>query len=78
MLNKKTLSLEEAELIVNAALAKSKELGIGSVICVCDSSGWPIIVKRPLGLPRHEGRRVSAYTVLHQYVVKAEDLLNFG
>ena len=47
MLNKKTLSLEEAELIVNAALAKSKELGIGSVICVCDSSGWPIVVKRP-------------------------------
>jgi hypothetical protein len=37
MLNKKTLSLEEAELIVNANLAKSKELGIGSVICVCDS-----------------------------------------
>lgn len=47
MLDKRTLSMEEAELIVDAALTKAKELGVGSVICVTDSSGWPIVIKRP-------------------------------
>lgn len=47
MLDKRTLSMEEADLIVDAALSKAKELGVGSVICVTDSSGWPIVIKRP-------------------------------
>jgi uncharacterized protein GlcG (DUF336 family) len=41
------LSLEEAELGVDAALARAAELGVGSVVCVCDAAGWPIVVKRP-------------------------------
>jgi uncharacterized protein GlcG (DUF336 family) len=41
------LSMEEAELMVDAALAKASELGVGSVICVSDAGGWPIVIKRP-------------------------------
>ena len=47
MIHVHRLSLEEAELAVDAALAKADELGVGSVICVCDAAGWPIVVKRP-------------------------------
>ena len=39
--------MDEAELIVDAALATAKELDVGSVICVCDAGGWPIVIKRP-------------------------------
>ncbi len=41
------LTLEEAELMIDAALAKGVELGVGSVICVSDAGGWPIAIKRP-------------------------------
>jgi uncharacterized protein GlcG (DUF336 family) len=41
------LSMEEAEIVVDAALAKAAEYGIASVIAVCDNAGWPIVVKRP-------------------------------
>jgi len=41
------LSLDEAELAVDAALAKAAELGIGSVVAVVDAAGWPLCVKRP-------------------------------
>ena len=37
MITSHRLSLEEAELAVDAALAKAAELGVGSVVCVCDS-----------------------------------------
>jgi len=46
MIASQRLSLEEAELAVNAALAKGAELGVGSVVCVSDAAGWPIVVKR--------------------------------
>jgi uncharacterized protein GlcG (DUF336 family) len=41
------LTMEEAEIAVDAALAKAAELGVGSVICVSDAAGWPIVIKRP-------------------------------
>jgi uncharacterized protein GlcG (DUF336 family) len=41
------LSLAEAELVANAAIAKAAELNVGSVVAVCDNAGWPIVVKRP-------------------------------
>jgi len=47
MIQSNRLSMEEAELAVDAALAKAKELGVGSVIAVVDAAGWPIVVKRP-------------------------------
>ena len=47
MITSHRLSLEEAEMAVDAALAKAVELGVGSVVCVCDAAGWPIAIKRP-------------------------------
>ena len=47
MIQSNRLSMEEAELAVDAALAKATELGVGSVIAVVDGAGWPIVVKRP-------------------------------
>ena len=47
MITSHRLSLEEAELAIDAALAKAVELGVGSVVCVCDAAGWPIAIKRP-------------------------------
>lgn len=47
MIEQRRLSMEEAEIAVDAALAEAANLGIGSVIAVCDAAGWPIVVKRP-------------------------------
>ncbi|HEX4980129.1 MAG TPA: heme-binding protein [Ilumatobacteraceae bacterium] len=47
MIQHNRLSLFEAELVADAAIAKADELGIGSVVAVCDNAGWPIVVKRP-------------------------------
>ena len=47
MITSHRLSLAEAEIAVDAALAKAAELGVGSVVCVCDAAGWPIAIKRP-------------------------------
>ena len=47
MIQSNRLSMEEAELAVDAALATAKELGVGSVIAVVDAAGWPIVIKRP-------------------------------
>ena len=47
MIQLNRLTMAEAELVVDAALAKAAELGIGSVVAVCDDAGWPIVVKRP-------------------------------
>jgi uncharacterized protein GlcG (DUF336 family) len=41
------LTMAEAELMVDAALATAKELNVGSVICVSDAGGWPLVIKRP-------------------------------
>ena len=41
------LTMAEAELAVDAALAKADELGVASVVCVSDAAGWPIVIKRP-------------------------------
>ena len=47
MLNIHRLSLAEAEIAVDAAVAKASQLGVGSVVVVCDNAGWPIVLKRP-------------------------------
>ncbi|MGD9705765.1 MAG: heme-binding protein [Acidimicrobiia bacterium] len=41
------LTLQEAEVAADAALATAKELGVGSVVCVSDAAGYPIVIKRP-------------------------------
>lgn len=46
MITKKVLSLAEAELIIDAARAKSEELDVKHVICVADDAGYPIALKR--------------------------------
>ncbi len=46
MLTKKTLSLAEAELVLDAAQKKSEEIGIAHVICVADNAGYPIALRR--------------------------------
>lgn len=46
MINKNVLSLAEAELLLNAAQAKSEELGGAHVICIADDAGYPIALRR--------------------------------
>ena len=46
MLTKKTLSLGEAELVLDAAQKKSEEIGVAHVICVADNAGYPIALRR--------------------------------
>ena len=43
------LELEEARLMVNAAVAKSKEIGVLESICVVDEGGFPIVLERMNG-----------------------------
>ena len=47
MIEQRRLSLEEAEIAADAALAEAANLKVGSVIAICDAAGWPIVVKRP-------------------------------
>jgi uncharacterized protein GlcG (DUF336 family) len=47
MITSRRLTLVEAELMVDAALDRAVELGVASVVCVCDAGGWPLVVKRP-------------------------------
>ena len=47
MIEQRRLSLAEAEIAADAALAEAASLQVGSVIAVCDNAGWPIVVKRP-------------------------------
>jgi uncharacterized protein GlcG (DUF336 family) len=44
-----TLTLDEAKLMLDAALATAQDLGVASVVCVSDAAGWPIAVHRPDG-----------------------------
>lgn len=40
------LEVEEARLMVNAAVAKSKEIGVKETVCVVDEGGFPILMER--------------------------------
>jgi uncharacterized protein GlcG (DUF336 family) len=46
MLTYQTLSLEEAEIALDAAQATAEELGVPEVLCVADASGYPIALRR--------------------------------
>jgi uncharacterized protein GlcG (DUF336 family) len=41
-----TLSLAEAELILDAAQEKAEEIGVPEVLCVADAAGYPIALRR--------------------------------
>jgi len=41
------LTMAEAQIAVDAAVATAAELGVGSVVCVSDAAGYPIVVNRP-------------------------------
>jgi uncharacterized protein GlcG (DUF336 family) len=42
----KTLSLAEANIILDAAQKKAEEIGVPHVLCVADSAGYPICLRR--------------------------------
>ena len=42
----KTLTLDEAHLILDAAQKKAEELGVPEVLCVADNAGYPIALRR--------------------------------
>lgn len=42
----KTLTLEEAELILDAAQKKAEEIKVPEVVCVSDNAGYPIALRR--------------------------------
>ena len=46
MITYKTLSLEEAELMLDGAQKKAAEMGVPEVLCVADSAGYPIALRR--------------------------------
>ena len=46
MITYQTLSLAEANLILDAAQKKAEEIGIPEVLCVADPAGYPIALRR--------------------------------
>src|SRR5438067_10830106 len=42
----RTLTLAEANLILDAAQARSQAIGVPHVLCVADSAGYPIALRR--------------------------------
>lgn len=46
MINKKVLSLSDAEFLLDRAQEKSEELGGMHVICIADDAGYPIALRR--------------------------------
>jgi len=46
MITYKTLSLAEANLILDASQKKAEELGVPEVLCVADAAGYPIALRR--------------------------------
>ncbi|MBW3663915.1 MAG: heme-binding protein [Actinobacteria bacterium] len=52
-----TLTLEEANLMLDAAQAKAEELGVPEVLCVADNAGYPIALRRL------EGGKVSSVAI---------------
>ncbi len=46
MLTYQTLSLAEAQLMLDAAQRRAEELGVPEVLCVADATGYPIALRR--------------------------------
>ena len=46
MLTYQTLTLAEAQLMLDAAQRKAEELGVPEVLCVADTAGYPIALRR--------------------------------
>ena len=46
MITYQTLSLAEANLILDACQKRAEEIGIPEVLCVADASGYPIALRR--------------------------------
>ncbi len=46
MITYQTLSLAEANLMLDAAQRKAEELGVPQVLCVADAAGYPIALRR--------------------------------
>ena len=46
MLSYKTLTLDEAHLILDAAQKTAEKLGVPEVLCVADNAGYPIALRR--------------------------------
>jgi len=46
MITYQTLSLADANLILDAAQKKAEEIGVPEVLCVADSAGYPIALRR--------------------------------
>ncbi|HEX3953627.1 MAG TPA: heme-binding protein [Stellaceae bacterium] len=46
MITIKTLSLAEAQVALDAAQAKAEEIGVPEVLCVADTAGYPIALRR--------------------------------
>lgn len=46
MLTLRTLTLAEANLILDAAQTESESLGVAHVLCVADNAGYPIALRR--------------------------------
>jgi uncharacterized protein GlcG (DUF336 family) len=42
----KTLTLAEANLVLDAAQAKAEALGVAHVLCIADNAGYPIALRR--------------------------------
>lgn len=42
----KTLTLEEAHIVLDAAQKKAEEIGVPHVLCVADNAGYPIALRR--------------------------------
>jgi uncharacterized protein GlcG (DUF336 family) len=46
MITYQTLSLAEANLMLDAAQRKAEEIGVPQVLCVADAAGYPIALRR--------------------------------
>ena len=49
MITVKRLTLEDARLILDAAEARAKAIGVAETMCVCDDGGHPIALHRMTG-----------------------------
>ena len=49
MITVKRLTLEDAQIILAAAEAKARAIGVAETICVCDDGGHPIALHRMTG-----------------------------
>ena len=49
MITVKRLTLEDARIILEAAEAKAKEIGVAETVCVCDDGGHAIALHRMTG-----------------------------